>query len=1144
MKKVSQHATVVIPWICAMIGGAMIQLSVAAPPAAIQVVNSALPSGVIGVGYRAVLYASGGLDPYTWTVQASILPPGLQLSAGGVLSGTPTSTGNYSITLRATDANGKYGSQSYTLTISTSGVTTTSLPSGVKGIPYQNTVLSATGGNTPYSWATASGKLPNGISLSSAGLVSGTPSAAGYQEFTVKATSANGQRFSQTLAINTVMPLTVSSSALPMGTIGRSYKTSMAASGGKAPYQWKLVAGAPPSVIGVDSTGNVVGTPTVTGSYGFTVQVSDASGQQATGQTSIAITGPLSITSAPLPNGKVGTSYSAIAGATGGLAPYTWKIAGGALPAGLSLSSGGGISGIPTTAGSSNFTLQATDSGGGTTSLSYTVSIVAGLGIITTNLPNGTVGTPYAAAVAATGGTAPYTWALSAGALPAGLALNGGGGISGTPSVAGSSTFTLKVTDAVGGTTSLAYTVSIAAGVVITTTSLPSGTTGVAYTATLAATGGTAPYAWSIASGLLPTGLGLGVTTGTISGTPSTAGTYNVTMAVTDSTGRQALKVLSLVIAAGACTGCPSLTITTTSLPNISVGVAYSTTLAATGGTAPYKWSILSGQLPPSITLVSSSGIISGTSSTAGSYTFVIQAADSAAHTTSQPYTVTVSAAGTGGTTITITNADLPNGTVSKAYTATLAATGGTPPYTWSVASGALPAGLTLSGSTGLISGTPSAAGWSNMLAIQARDSGGVTTSLQYSMIINPVLDLYGGLVGQSCAATGWFHTQKIGNRWWLCTPLGNVSWMTSLGGAFAPDNGCDTNTGLCNNYQTIAKSKYGDLDIHWGPQQNRRLQSWGFNSVGQLSSGWMYPMQTCSGCDGWPSGQQPVKLPATQTILVSNYAAINLWNYANHPVKNLMFGINNSYTGWRASLMDFYDPAFGQFVDNMIANDAGVKSFLTSPWAIGLFLDDTDWFWGMGAGPDFHTLPAGHTNAHAGYMTLVTASSQTYNPDPASRGVAQLYSDGKIYSKLAMASPPAVCAVASPCSMVFLYKKYNGSISALNQSWGSNYTTFDSTGSQVTGEVIGTGDGSKISFSHTLSGTPVTPESILISVGGAPQGGDCPWWNAVCSVTGPGVGSLAGPAGSSVISGRYLGFPLSAGKPVTIAGFRLQATG
>ena len=174
------------------------------------------------------------------------------------------------------------------------------------------------------------------------------------------------------------------------------------------------------------------------------------------------------------------------------------------------------------------------------------------------------------------------------------------------------------------------------AALAITTSSLPNGTVGAAYSQTLAATGGTTPYTWSIASGTLPAGLTLS-SGGVISGTPTTAGgPTSVTFKVTDSASATATKPLSITINSTP----PS--ITTSSLPNGTVGVAYSQTLAVTGGTTPYTWTIASGTLPAGLTL-SSGGVISGTPTTAGGPTSVtFQVTDSTSATATKSLSITV----------------------------------------------------------------------------------------------------------------------------------------------------------------------------------------------------------------------------------------------------------------------------------------------------------------------------------------------------------------------------------------------------------------------------------------------------------------------------------------------------------------------
>jgi hypothetical protein len=179
----------------------------------------------------------------------------------------------------------------------------------------------------------------------------------------------------------------------------------------------------------------------------------------------------------------------------------------------------------------------------------------------------------------------------------------------------------------------------------------------------------------------------------------------------------------------------PPLSITTTSLPSGTQNTAYSATVTATGGAAPYTWSVASGSLPSGLTLglsTSNSVTISGTPTGTGS-SFTLQLADPGIPSTSQALSITINAALTPPS---ITTTSLPSGTQNTAYSATLTATGGTTPYIWSIVSGSLPAGLTLS-STGVISGTPSATGSASFTA-QVTSANSLTATAGLSITINP----------------------------------------------------------------------------------------------------------------------------------------------------------------------------------------------------------------------------------------------------------------------------------------------------------------------------------------------------------------------------------------------------------------------
>jgi hypothetical protein len=325
------------------------------------------------------------------------------------------------------------------------------------------------------------------------------------------------------------------------------------------------------------------------------VKVTDSAGGSGTQAFSLTVTGGPSITTAsPLAQGEVGAPYSQQLIATGGSGGNTWSLTNStSLPQGLGLNSGtGAISGTPTAAGPVNFTVKVTDGSGGSDTQAFSITILAGPTITTApTLPNGTVGAQYTAVtLTASGGTPPYgTWSISQGALPAGLNLaSGSGTISGMPTSAGPSNFTVQVTDAKGVAGSKQFSITVASGLtIVTAPTLPNGSVGIAYSKTLSAAGGTPPYSWAVIAG--STGALTLNSQGNLSGTPASPGTLNFTVQVTDKDSVTASKQFTLTIASG-------LTITTPpALSSGAVGAAYSVTLNASGGTTPYTWSITNG---------------------------------------------------------------------------------------------------------------------------------------------------------------------------------------------------------------------------------------------------------------------------------------------------------------------------------------------------------------------------------------------------------------------------------------------------------------------------------------------------------------------------------------------------------------------
>ena len=295
-------------------------------------------------------------------------------------------------------------------------------------------------------------------------------------------------------------------------------------------------------------------------------------------------TGPALVFPSP-PSGEVGVAYSDQLTVSGGTSPFTWSISSGSLPPGVTIGSSTGLlSGTPTTAGTYSFTVKVTDSASLSATEATSITIVPGPSLTFSAPPQGWTNTVYSYTLSATGGTTPYTFSLSSGSLPSGLSLSASGVISGTPTTTGTSSFTVKLTDANGQTTTKAATITIATGVTTNFAAPPSGSIGTAYSYTLTATGGTTPYTWSVNSGTLPPGITLS-SAGVLSGTPTTTGSYTFSVSVVDANNGVSTASITLVI-----TAAPVLTISSTaSASTTTPGSVVTYTITATNaGTVAY----------------------------------------------------------------------------------------------------------------------------------------------------------------------------------------------------------------------------------------------------------------------------------------------------------------------------------------------------------------------------------------------------------------------------------------------------------------------------------------------------------------------------------------------------------------------------
>lgn len=452
--------------------------------AQLSITTTTLPNGAVGVVYNRSLAVTGGTPPYTWSLAAGQLPAGLTLSPNGVISGTPSVTGASNITVQVQDGAGAVATRALSLAIG-SGViiTTTSLPAAAPGVPYTHQ-LQATGGSPPYVWTHNPGTfvvrpLPPGLTLSQSGVLSGTPSQAGEWPFTVEARDAGGVVASQTLTLTVMVgggggggtTLTIVTSSLPNASVGQAYAQTFSAAGGTAPYTWSVVAGSLPGGMSLTPSGVLSGVPAAPGNYGFTVRVADSGSVVTTRNYNLEVGGFVSLaitTGATLPNAVENISYLQALGATGGQPPYNWSVAGGTLPAGLTLTPTGLLSGTPAAATTSVFTLLVRDAAGVTAQRQFT--LVVGTGITVTTpavLPVGALGVPYQTALTASGGSGVYTWSIFSGSLPTGLALTPEGVVQGTPAVASVGAFVARVSDTSGLFRLVTFSVEVSTQVVL-----------------------------------------------------------------------------------------------------------------------------------------------------------------------------------------------------------------------------------------------------------------------------------------------------------------------------------------------------------------------------------------------------------------------------------------------------------------------------------------------------------------------------------------------------------------------------------------------------------------------------------------------------------------------------------------------------
>ena len=698
-------------------------------PALAFVVSGPPPYATRGVGFSGQAIAGGGTAPYTFSVAPGTLPPGLQIDSTGLISGTPTHAGTYTFTITAVDSNNVSGSGSASIIVAGTPLTMSpaTIPQGHLGVSYSPVTVSVLGGVGPYT-VSVSSTLPPGITFDTTTLTfSGTPTTANYYtvDLLLQDQAADLSGYEYPLPVPDIQP-----SALSDGVLNNSYGASFYTVGfilgaGFTPTL-SVGAGSLPPGLSLSSANNFIsGTPTKVGLYPFTIHAAGG-GIVADRAYSINILALPPIGIGAVPSGTVGVPYSQQVPVFNATPPLTVTQTSGTIPPGLTLSSSGLISGTPTQFGNNPIGLSVQDSTGRTATGGITLAILAPpLSVGPATIPDGAVGQNYSVTFVGSGGLAPYHY-TSSGIVP-GLSLDAASGVlSGKPTSGGTYNIAILAEDNHLTMGSQSYTFTITGNTppfTLTPLTLPNGTAGKIYHWGVNAGGDQLPVTFTVSGGTPPPGLVFtqipdGVV---IDHVPTTPGLYQFQLTGTDTSNRSVSQDYSINIASQAITVGPS------SIPAAISTVPYSVTFTATGGTPPYIYSMIGTAAGPQL---SPDGTLSGIPNS-GQWSFTIQATDSTGVTGSWDYRFIVSPA-----TLIVTPLQLPAGALGTPYSVSMAGNQGTPPYTFSLSSGPLPGGITLTPS-GALAGTPQQAGLFNNISITAHDSAGAAGSRTYQLLIN-----------------------------------------------------------------------------------------------------------------------------------------------------------------------------------------------------------------------------------------------------------------------------------------------------------------------------------------------------------------------------------------------------------------------
>jgi hypothetical protein len=521
------------------------------------------------------------------------LPPGLTYSSStGVISGTPTTPGTTTMTVTATNSTGTCPATAVSILINPTVPTITSslTASGMLSTAFKYTIQASNGPITNF----IASPLPNGLSLdSSSGAITGTPTAVGTTNVTLSATNATGTGPTAVLVI-TVTPNTpvITSLLAETGKVNAAFVNyDITATNSPTSYSASPI---PPGLTFNSTTGVISGTPTTAGTTNVTISATNANGAGSPATLVITIDPLVPVVNSPsTATGTVGSSFTYNVTASSSPTSYGET---GALPPGLTFSSSSGaITGTPTTVGTTSITVNATNVSGTSGNFTVTITInpaAAAPSMISPTTAWGTVGSAMTYVGSAT--NTPTSYTQTSGTLPNGLTFSTTtGAITGTPTTAGSSTIGITATNGTGTSSALSLTITIyASGVIPTITSPTTATAAVGSVFTYQTTGSDGPTSYA-ETGTLPTGLTFS-STGTITGTPTAAGTSSLNLTATNSHGTSSTVTLTLTVNA-------TTTDTNVGLNQVAYGSSFQAGngyASANDGSTTTRWAAADGTVP------------------------------------------------------------------------------------------------------------------------------------------------------------------------------------------------------------------------------------------------------------------------------------------------------------------------------------------------------------------------------------------------------------------------------------------------------------------------------------------------------------------------------------------------------------------